>query len=304
MAALDKQLRALAPAEAPWLQQFVQHWHQAPGKQLRPQCVFLVAGACGNTSPKAHRAALLVTLLHQASLIHDDVVDGAAQRRGQPAVHAVWGNKRAVLFGDYLLARVLRLTTLHQDYDLLDLLAEVAQAMSQGELLQLAQAHRPDTTEAIYLDIIHQKTAQLLGACFAMGALAAGAPQAQVEALQQAGLQVGMAFQVRDDLLDYGTEPHGKPQGIDIREGKLTLPLIYALQQASDSERQRIQSMIAAGNSQDFQTIISFVQRSQGMADAQCKVHQYCQKALQGLQILPESPCKASLQMLIQALMH
>ncbi|MEL6153005.1 MAG: polyprenyl synthetase family protein, partial [Bacteroidota bacterium] len=246
MVALAKQLETLGQAEAPWLQQVIQHWRQAPGKQIRPQCVFLVAGACGKISPKAHRAAALAALLHQASLVHDDVVDEATHRRGHPTVHARWGNKVAVLFGDHLLAKALSLVTQHHDYDLLQCLTEATQAMTQGELLQLSQAHQPETSEQVYLDIIHQKTAHLFGACFVMGALTAKAEEAQVTTLRQAGLHLGMAFQIRDDLNDYRAAEEGKPTGMDIREGKLTLPLIYALQQADAPTRQSIQTMIAS----------------------------------------------------------
>ena len=298
MAALAARLQALCQeAET---QHIVQHWHQTHGKQVRPRCVLLAAGACGGVTDKAQRAALLVTLLHHASLVHDDVVDGASQRRGRRTIHTVWDSQTAILFGDYLLAKALCLATEHQDHDLLRLLAEAALAMSQGEFLQLTYAHRLDTTEATCLEIVHQKTAQLFSACFGMGALAAGAPQAQVEALQRAGLRMGMAFQIRDDVLDYGTAATGKPQGMDIREGKITLPLTYALQHAAEADRQRIQDLITTEDPYATPTIVSFVRHSMGLEAARRKAHHYGQAALQELQILPESPYKAALQALIR----
>jgi octaprenyl-diphosphate synthase len=302
MEALSAQIEMLFQHKSHWVQQIAQYVFQAPGKQVRPILVLLVAGACGSVTPKAQRGALLVVLLHQASLIHDDVVDESMRRRAKPTVHATWGNKAAVLFGDYLLATSLRLATQHQDHDLLALISETAQAMSEGELLQLAQARTLDITEATYLEIIHRKTAHLFGTCLAVGATAAGAPAAQVTALRQAGEQVGMAFQLKDDWLDYSTEDTGKPLGMDLKEGKLTLPLIHALQQVPAQDKKKILHTLkhAKYHPQQQEKILSFVRKSRSMGYTQEMMLQYQEKALKTLPNTASSPYQEALRAFIQ----
>lgn len=302
MEALAAQLRTLLQSDGCLLQEVTQHTLQAPGKQLRPMLVFLVAGACGELTPKALRGALLVTLLHQASLLHDDVVDDATHRRGRPTVNAVWNNKVAVLFGDYLLAKSLHLAAQHQDHDLLALITETAQAMSEAELLQLAQARQLTTTEEAYLSIIHKKTARLLGTCFAIGALAAKAASAQVATLRQAGEQLGMAFQLKDDLVDYGTAAMGKPLGMDLRQGHLTLPLLHALREAPTQQRQAVLHTLKhhRHDPQKQQEVMAFVRQSPGMAATQALMFQYQHKALQHLAPMAASPYQQALVDLIQ----
>ena len=302
MEALASQLHALVASDQPLLQEVAQHAFQAPGKQVRPMLVFLVAGACGSITAKARRGALLVTLLHQASLAHDDVVDEATYRRGQPAIQAAWNNKVAVLFGDYLLAKGMYLATQHQDYDLLPLITATAQAMSKGELRQLEQARHLNTTEAGYLNIIHQKTACLFGTCWAIGAIAANASDVQVDILRQAGEHLGMAFQLKDDWLDYGTEDLGKPQGMDLRAGHLTLPLIHALQQAPIQQQQAVLHMIRHHRNDPLkhQEVLDFVRQSSGMAYTRQQIQQYQQQALDALPHLAASPYQQGLRTLIQ----
>ncbi len=304
MAALSDQVKMLVQHEGRLLQQVAQYVFQAPGKQLRPMLVFLVAGACGGITAKALRSAVLVTLLHEASLAHDDVVDKATHRRGRPTINAVWDNKVAVLFGDYLLAKGLSLATQHQDHDLLALISEAAQAMSEGELLQLAQLHAFDTTEAVYLEIIHKKTAYLFGTCLAVGAIAGGASGTQVASMRQAGEQIGMAFQLKDDWLDYGTEDLGKPLGMDLKEGKLTLPLIHALQQAPAKERQGILHALkhSRHHPQQQEEVLAFVRQSPGMDYTQERMLAYQHKALQTLANTAASPYQEGLCALIQDL--
>ena len=302
MADLSEQIETLFQQEDRWIQQVAQYAFQAPGKQVRPILVFLVAGACGGITPKTQRGAMLILLLHQASLIHDDVVDEATQRRGRPAINVVWNNKVAVLFGDYLLATSLRLATQYQDHDLLALVAETAQAMSAGELLQLAQARSFDTTEAIYLAIIHKKTAHLFGTCLAVGATAAGASAVQVATLRQVGEHIGMAFQLQDDWLDYGTKDMGKPLGMDLKEGKLTLPLIHALQQVPEKDQKTILHTLkrAKENPQQQEEVLSFVRKSPGMGYTQALMLQYQHKALSALARLASSSYQRFLVQLIQ----
>ncbi len=302
MLALEEQVHTLVQNDGHLPQRVAQYAFQVPGKQLRPMLVFLAAGACGGMTAKALRSAVLVTLLHQASLAHDDVVDEATHRRGRPAIHTVWNNKVAVLFGDYLLAKSLRLATQHQDHDLMALIAETVQVMSEGELLQLAQSHTYDTTEAIYLNIIYKKTAHLFGTCLALGAMAAGAPVAQVATLRQVGEQVGIAFQLKDDWLDYGTEDLGKPLGMDLQEGRLTLPLIHALQQAPSQKGKEILHTLrhSQHHPQRQKEVLTFVRQSPGMGYTQKMMLQYQQKALQILANTVTSPYQEALCTLIQ----
>ncbi len=302
MLALEAQIHASIRSDSRWVQRVAQYVFQAPGKQVRPMLVFLGAGACGGITPKAQRGALLVTLLHQASLIHDDVVDEATHRRGRPTINTAWNNKVAVLLGDYLLATILRLATQHQDHDLLALVSETAQAMSEGELLQLAHVHAFDTTESVYLDIIYKKTAHLFGTCLAVSAIATGASATQVATLRQAGEQIGMAFQLKDDWLDYGTKDMGKPLGMDLKEGKLTLPLIHALQQAPAKKKEEILHTLkyAQRQPQQEEEILSFVSKSPGMGYTQAMMLRYQNKALQTLANTAPSPYQEALCALIQ----
>ena len=302
MEALADQLRAWVSSDSSLLQEVTQHAFQAPGKQLRPKLVLLIAGACGGITPKAQRGAMLVTLLHQASLVHDDVVDEAMHRRGQPAIQAAWSNKVAVLLGDYLLAKGLHLATQHQDHDLLALIAETAQAMSEGELRQLEHAYQCTATEEVYLDIIHQKTAHLFGTCMAIGAIAAGAADTQVDRLRQAGEHLGMAFQLKDDWLDYGTKDLGKPLGIDLRAGHLTLPLIHALQQAPTQQQQTVLHILKhhSNDPKKQQEVLAFVRQSPGMDYTRQQMYQYQQKALDALAQMAASPYQKALVALIQ----
>lgn len=302
MAALSEQCHALLSSDSHLIQEVTQHTFQTPGKQLRPMLVLLAAGACGGINPKAQRGALLVTLLHQASLAHDDVVDGAIQRRGQPAIHTAWNNKVAILFGDYLLTKGLHLATQHQDYEVLNLVTETAQAMSEGELLNLEHTQKLTTTETIYLDIIHKKTAHLLGTCMAIGASATGASETQIATLRQAGEDLGMAFQLKDDVLDYGAEEQGKPLGLDLQAGYFTLPLIHALQTASPAQQKEVFHILQhdTGDAGKRQAVIDFVRQSPSIAYTNQKMHQYQQKALGALAHLESSPYQQALAALIQ----
>ena len=288
MRALEDKVYTLIQNDDRPIQQINQHTFQAQGKQLRPMLVFLAAGICGGITKKALRGAVLVTLLHQASLAHDDVVDEAAHRRGRPTINTAWNNKVAVLFGDYLATKGLTMATQYKDYDLLTLIIETAQAMSKGELHQLAQARVPQTKEADYLNIIYNKTAHFFGTCLAIGATAAGAPVAQVASLRQIGEQIGTAFQLRDDWLDYGNEELGKPLGRDLQEGKFTLPLIYALQEVSAQKRQSV--LHAIQHAQQHEQVLAFVRQSSGMDYTQAMIKNYQNKALKSLAKMTTSP--------------
>ncbi|MEM6335725.1 MAG: polyprenyl synthetase family protein, partial [Bacteroidota bacterium] len=219
------------------LDRVVQYVLKRKGKQVRPMLVLLTAKASGGVTQTAYEAASLVELLHTATLVHDDVVDEADRRRGQFSINAVWKNKVAVLLGDYLLSRGLLMALDANAYGLLHTVSDAVRRMSEGELLQLEKSRRLDIDEPTYYKIISGKTASLLSACTACGALSAGATDEQIQRMRQAGEELGLAFQIKDDLFDYGTDDIGKPVGNDLVEKKMTLPLIHALEQAGSSDR-------------------------------------------------------------------
>jgi octaprenyl-diphosphate synthase len=271
------------------------------GKQMRPMFVFLSAGTVGALNDRSYRGAALIELLHTATLVHDDVVDDANYRRGFFSLNALWKNKIAVLVGDYLLSRGLLLSVDHGDFDLLKIVSEAVREMSEGELLQIEKARKLDITEEVYYEIIRQKTASLIGSCCAVGACTVGADAATVALMKEFGLKVGMAFQIKDDLFDYGDAEIGKPVGIDIKEKKMTLPLIYALNQAGWWEKRRIISIIR-NESDDpgkVAAVISFVKNGGGLAFAQEKMMYFYHEALSMLDQFPDSPFKTSLRDLV-----
>ena len=276
------------------------------GKQVRPMFVFLTARATAADPaaplPEAvFRGAALIELLHTATLVHDDVVDESNYRRGFFSINALWKNKIAVLVGDYLLSRGLLLSLENDDFDLLKIVSNAVKELSEGELLQIEKARRLDITEEVYFDIIRQKTASLIASCTAVGAAAAGSDKATIERARLFGEKVGMAFQIKDDLFDYGTAEIGKPVGIDIKEKKMTLPLIYALQQASWLDKRRVIYNVKnnAGHRDRVQQVIDFVKQSGGLTYAIQTMERYRDEALVILREFPASEARNSLEMLI-----
>lgn len=272
------------------------------GKQMRPMFVFLSAGTCGGISEATYRGASLIELLHTATLVHDDVVDDANYRRGFFSVNALWKNKIAVLVGDYLLSRGLLLSVDNGDYNLLKIVSDAVKLMSEGELLQMEKARRLDIDEGVYYDIIRQKTASLIASCCGVGAASSGSENGTIEKMQLFGEKVGMAFQIKDDLFDYGEAEVGKPLGIDIREKKMTLPLIKALEQASWLEKRRIMHLVRNhnDNSKKINEIIDFVKTSGGLDYAQQVMQKYYNEAMEILDSFEDSTYKASLSQLVQ----
>nr|WKN38945.1 polyprenyl synthetase family protein [Tunicatimonas sp. TK19036] len=271
------------------------------GKQVRPMFVFLTAGTTGAITEATFRGAALIELLHTATLVHDDVVDASNYRRGFFSINALWKNKIAVLVGDYLLSRGLLLSVEHGDYDLLKLVSRAVKEMSEGELLQIEKARRLDITEEIYFEIIRQKTASLISSCCAVGAASTGADADIVDKMRLFGEKVGIAFQIKDDLFDYGTAEIGKPVGIDIKEKKMTLPLIHALSKASWREKRRIIYIIKnqSEKTRKVNEVIEFVKRSGGIEYATQAMHQYHEEAKQILCTFPDSDYKRSLGRLV-----
>jgi len=272
------------------------------GKQMRPMFVFLSAGTCGGISESTYRGASLIELLHTATLVHDDVVDDANYRRGFFSVNALWKNKIAVLVGDYLLSRGLLLSVDHQEYDLLRIVSQAVRMMSEGELLQMEKARNLDITEEIYYSIIKQKTASLIASCCAVGAASAGQDAATIEKMREFGEKVGMAFQIKDDLFDYGDTEVGKPLGIDIREKKMTLPLIHALGKASWTDKRRLINIVKRHNEnrKKVNELVDYVKENGGIAYANEVMHRYYQEAREILATFPASVYRQSLSDLVQ----
>ncbi|MCE7994393.1 MAG: polyprenyl synthetase family protein [Roseivirga sp.] len=271
------------------------------GKQMRPMFVFLTAGVVGTISERTYRGASLIELLHTASLVHDDVVDDSNYRRNFFSINALWKNKIAVLVGDFLLSRGLLLSVDNGDFDLLKIVSEAVREMSEGELLQMAKARNLDITEEVYYDVIRQKTASLIASCCAVGAAASDATLDDVQTMKEFGLNVGMAFQIKDDLFDYGVEEIGKPLGIDIKEKKMTLPLIYALQNTDSGNRRHIIRLIKNKSDQPrkVREVIDFVKSSGGIDYAKGVMDSYYHKAQEILNQFPDSPYRKSLGELV-----
>lgn len=272
------------------------------GKQMRPMFVFLSAGACGSINESTYRGASLIELVHTASLVHDDVVDASNYRRGFFSVNALWKNKIAVLVGDFLLTRGLFLALEHKDYDLLGICTEAVKEMSEGELMQMEKARHLDISEEIYYEIIRQKTASLIASCCAVGASSVKATEDVVKTMKLFGQYVGMAFQIKDDLFDYGEDEIGKPLGIDIKEKKMTLPLIYALSKSSWFEKRRIISIVKNESEmpKKVKEVIEYVKKSGGIEYANQVMNNYHRKATEMLSQLPDSVYKNSLALLVQ----
>lgn len=273
------------------------------GKQMRPMFVFLVAKMVseGEVNDRTYRGASVIELIHTATLVHDDVVDDSNQRRGFFSINALWKNKIAVLVGDYLLSKGLLLSIDNEDFDLLKIISVAVREMSEGELLQIEKARRLDITENIYYDIIRQKTATLIAACCSLGAAAVKPKSKDVEDMRRFGELIGMAFQIKDDLFDYGQQKIGKPTGIDIKEQKMTLPLIYALNTASLKEKKWVINSVKNHNknTKRVKEVITFVKDSGGLEYAEQKMHAYKNEALQYLDQYPDSEYKASLLLMV-----
>jgi octaprenyl-diphosphate synthase len=273
------------------------------GKQMRPMFIFLIAKMCnkGALNERTYRGASVIELIHTATLVHDDVVDDSNRRRGFFSLNALWKNKIAVLVGDFLLSKGLLLCIDNDDFDLLKIISVAVREMSEGELLQIEKARKLDITEEIYFEIIRQKTATLIAACCAMGAKSVHAPDTEVENLRKFGELIGLAFQIKDDLFDYGEEQIGKPTGIDIKEQKMTLPLIYALNNASAKDKKWLINSVKNHNKDKkrVKEVIAFVKNNGGLEYAVLKMKDYQSQALELLKTYPSSPYKDSLELMV-----
>ena len=273
------------------------------GKQMRPMFVFLVAKLLGEgkVNERTYRGAAVIELIHTATLVHDDVVDDSNKRRGFFSINALWKNKIAVLVGDYLLSKGLLLSIENEDFDLLKIISVAVREMSQGELLQIEKARNLDITEEVYYEIIRQKTATLLAACCAIGAQAVDAPPKEVEKMHRFGEILGMAFQIKDDLFDYSEKKIGKPTGIDIKDQKMTLPLIHTLNVVSKVEKRAIINIIKNHNEdkRKIQELIVLVKEKGGFDFAISKMEAYRKEALGLLFEFPKNQYRDALELML-----
>lgn len=293
----EKQFKQVMKSNVALLDKITYYIVQRKGKQVRPMFIFLSAKMCGEIGENTYVAASLVELLHTATLVHDDVVDDAYERRGFFSINALWKNKIAVLVGDFLLSRGLLHALDTKNYDLLHITTTAVQQMSEGELLQMEKARRLDIDEAVYYEIIRNKTASLIAAACKAGAASVTKDEAIQNQFRQMGEDIGMAFQIKDDLFDYGEADIGKPRGIDIKEKKMTLPLIYTLNNASKKDKKWIINTVKNHNEDKkrVKKLIEMVKASGGIAYTEQKMEAYKQKALDSLKTISDSPAKTSM---------
>jgi len=297
----DKYFRSAMRTDVGLLDRITRYLIKRKGKQMRPMLVLLSARLCGGITPSTYRGAALVELLHTATLIHDDVVDDSDERRGFFSINALWKNKIAVLVGDFLLSRGLLMALEYDDFQLLKIVSNAVKMMSEGELLQMEKARRLNIDEAVYLEIIRQKTASLFASCCETGAASATEEDELVVAMREFGEKLGIAFQIKDDLFDYGTDDVGKPRAIDIKERKMTLPLIHVLNKSSWRERRKLINIVKNHNTdkEKVQYLIDYVYQSGGIAYSQTIMEEYLQAAEQILMQFEESPARNSMMELM-----
>ncbi len=303
MELFESKFREAMITKVPLLNRITHFIIRRKGKQMRPMFVFLVAKMVSNGrfDERTYRGASIIELIHTATLVHDDVVDDSNRRRGFFSVNALWKNKIAVLVGDFLLSKGLLLSIDNEDFDILKLISIAVREMSEGELLQIEKARKLDITEAVYFEIIRQKTATLIAACCGIGAASVGSTTEEVEKMRLFGELIGIAFQIKDDLFDY-TEAHiGKPTGIDIKEQKMTLPLIYTLNNCSEKDKKWLINSVKNHNKNKkrVKEVIAFVKENGGIKYTIAKMKEYQTKALAILNEYPDSPYKESLLIMV-----
>jgi octaprenyl-diphosphate synthase len=288
--------------QVPLLDTIMTYIVKRKGKQIRPIFVLYSAALFGEISERTYRGAALVELLHTATLVHDDVVDESHQRRGFFSINAIWKNKIAVLVGDFLLSKGLLLSVKNKDFDLLEIVSTAVQDMSEGELLQIENARTFKTTEAVYFEIIRKKTASLIASCCSIGARSTTNDEEEVRKMHRFGELIGLAFQIRDDLFDFGENKSGKPAGLDIKDKKLTLPIILALQNADYLRRKHIRSVINSkiSDAEKMQKVVAFINEYGGIQAAYTQMNQLREEAFQTLDsIKTNSPYKENLRDLV-----
>lgn len=298
----EKEFREAVKSQVPLLDRIMRFIVNRKGKQLRPMFVLLSAKLFGEINRSTYRAASLVELLHTATLVHDDVVDESLERRGFFSTYALWKTKVSVLVGDYLLAKGLLLSLDHDDFRILQLLSEAVRQMSEGELLQIEKSRTLNLEEKIYFEIIRNKTGSLLASACAAGSYSTSQNEKVAEQMREFGEKVGIAFQIKDDLFDYGTDAVGKPTGNDIKEKKLTLPLIYTLNKVSKSTRREIIYIIKNQNKdkEKVNHVIALVKQTGGIEYTQQKMVEYRDDALAILDTFENIQVKRALEELVR----
>lgn len=302
MRLFETKFRDSLRSKVPLLDKVLHYIVKRKGKQMRPMFVFLTNKMFGAVTESTYRAASLIELLHTATLVHDDVVDDANIRRGFFSINALWKNKIAVLVGDYLLSQGLLLSLQNKEYDLLQIVSTAVKEMSEGELLQIEKARRLDIEESVYFEIIRQKTATLIAACCACGATAANQNKEVIEKMRLFGEYAGIAFQMKDDLFDYYNDDIiGKPTGIDIKEQKMTLPLIYTLKYTSKSNFKFIIQTVKnhSTDSKRVATVLALVKETGGIEYTVEKMKHFQQKALSVLKTFDDNESRKSLELLV-----
>jgi len=302
LAQFEVKFKESMKSNIPLLDRVMYYILKRKGKQMRPMFVMLSAKVCGDITESTYTAASLIELLHTATLVHDDVVDDAYERRGFFSINALWKNKIAVLIGDYLLAKGLLVSLDNNEHRLLKITSTAVKEMSEGELLQIEKARRLDIKESIYYEIIRKKTASLIASACSAGAASTTKDELIIETMRLFGEKIGIAFQIKDDLLDYGDDDIGKPLGIDIKERKLTLPIIYTLQHASNADKRKIINIVKNENKnkEKVDWVINFVKQNGGIQYAQQKMHAYQNEAFELLNQFSESDSKKSLVELVK----
>ena len=303
MELFEKKFHQSMSSQVPLLNRITYYIVNRKGKQMPPKFVLLTAKLlnAGRVNDRTYRGASVIELIHTASLVHDDVVDDSYKRRGFFSINALWKNKIAVLVGDFLLARGMLLSVDHNDFDLLKIISVAMREISEGELLQIEKARRLDITEAVYYEIIRQKTATLIAACCSLGAASVKPDSKWVEYFRVFGERCGMAFQIKDDLFDYGEDRIGKPTGIDIKEQKMTLPLIYALNQANPKDRKWLINSVKNHNKdrKRVKEVIAFVKDSGGLEYAERKMQEYKTSALEMLEEFENNEYRQALELMV-----
>ena len=306
MSSFETYFKSALESKVPLLDKVTKYIVKRKGKQMRPLFVFLSCKLFGEANDTTFHAASLVELLHTATLVHDDVVDDANERRGFFSVNALWKNKIAVLVGDYMLSKILLLSIEKENIDLLEVVARSVKEMSEGELLQIEKARSLDITEAVYFDVIKKKTASLISTCCEAGAISVGAHEHRAR-MRDFGEKVGIAFQIKDDIFDYGTPNHiGKPTGIDIREQKMTLPLIYALDHAPPKIKAELKNIVKNHNEKGakIKRATDIVIECGGIDYAYKTMKAYADDAIGILDGFPDSDAKESLKALVDYTMN
>ena len=299
MEIFEEKFSKLMLTKVPLLNRITHYIIKRKGKQMRPMFIFLFSKLLnqGIVNEKVYRGASVIELIHTATLIHDDVVDDSKRRRGFFSINAIWKNKIAVLVGDFLLSRGMILCIENKDYDHLDIISESVKKMSEGELLQIEKSRSLDIDETVYFEIIKKKTASLISSCCKIAAVSVTKQKKTIETVSKIGENIGIAFQIKDDLFDYGKRKIGKPRGIDIKEKKLTLPLIYTLNEVDKRKRKWIINSIKRHNKDKsrIKEIISFVKETGGLEYAIEKMNYFHKLALDDLKKLPDNEFKKSL---------